>query len=242
MKTNTFKTGFAMLAAATLMLSSCQDEFFEGIDGQGELTVNSINLQPIDGITNMINATVLLSQGDEQEVRIEAQQNIIDNIRLDVINGNWKISYYHWVRYAKPVTIRITVPSLRAAAISGSGSISGLTPFTNLEKLSLVISGSGDMDLDTDSKNLDVTISGSGDFLLKGTTKTLDVLVSGSGNVDAYDLSSLVSDITISGSGSVYTAPVQVLDVLISGSGSVFYDGSPEVNANITGSGRVRHN
>lgn len=241
MKTNLVKLITMVLIIAPLSLTSCHDSFFDGIDGTGELVESTFDLDEFDGFINAINADIFVRQGDEQKVEIRAQANIIDNVRLNVEHGIWKISYYHWVRFSKPVKIYITLPDLTSAVISGSGSVYGDTPFTDLNKLSLVISGSGNMEMETETKKLDVLISGSGDFLLSGTTGSLDAIVTGSGSIDSYDLSTPRADITISGSGSVFVAADQYLDVLISGSGSVYYHGNPEVNATISGSGRIRH-
>lgn len=241
MKTRFLKLIAAVLISLPLLLTSCHDEFLDGIDGRGELVESTLDLDHFDGFINHINASIYLSQGDRQKVEVEAQGNIIDNIRLDVIDGKWLISYHHWVRFSKPVKIFITIPTLSSAVISGSGSVTGETSFKDLDNLSLVISGSGNMDIETESKNLNVLISGSGDFDIYGSSNTLDILVTGSGSVNAYELVTPKAHVAISGSGSVFTAPEDFLDVLISGSGSVFYRGTPEMNANISGSGRVRH-
>jgi hypothetical protein len=241
MKTRILKSLSAVLLTAPLFFTSCQDDLFDVIDGTGEITQATVEVEHFHSFVNAINADVYLTQGDQQGVEIKAQANIIDNIRLDVVNGSWRISYRHPVGFARAVKIYITIPKLNSAIISGSGDLITETPFTGLDKLSLVISGSGNVDVESETEKLDVLISGSGNMHLSGMTGSLKALVTGSGHIDAYQVSTPVADVTISGSGSIYVAADDVLDVLISGSGSVYYRGNPEVNATISGSGRVRH-
>jgi hypothetical protein len=240
MKSFLVKPTIALLVCIPVLFNSCTHDYLPGIEGEGEIVEATLYPDDFTGFVNAIAADVYLTQGRRQEVVVQAQENIIDNIRLHVNDGIWLIEYHDMVRWAQPVKIYITVPDLTKAAISGSGSIIGLTAFNNLENLDLVISGSGDLDLETESDELNVRISGAGDLDLSGTTEYFDILISGSGSIDAYDLETREAEITISGSGNVFLDVEDYLKVSISGSGSVFYHGTPEIDSHITGSGTVR--
>jgi hypothetical protein len=240
MKTKMWRMMIAAIVILPMTLVSCHDEFFLGINGQGEIVEETVSLDDFDGFVSGISADIYLTQGDHQEVVIKAQQNIIDNIDLDRIeSGIWTIRYHEMVRFSKPVKIYITIPTLTKAGVSGSGEITGLTPFTNLDLLKLSISGSGSMDLDTESKEMDVTISGSGDLKMAGKTDNLYLKVSGSGGFHGMDLVTKSAELTISGSGNARLTVEDYLQVLVSGSGDVYYYGSPELNVHISGSGSV---
>ncbi len=234
------KLTIALAAILPLALLSCQDEFFHSVTGQGEIVSQTVSLDDFTGFASTIAADIYVTQGDKQEVVIEAQQNIIDNIDLDRIDhGIWTIHYHEMVRYSKPVKIHITVPTLTFAAISGSGKIEGVTRFDDLDNLKLVISGSGTIDLETYSDAIDAVISGSGDLLLSGKTKKLMLLISGSGGLYAGQLLSPQAEITISGSGSARVNADESLQVLVTGSGNVYYTGNPELDIHVSGSGKV---
>jgi hypothetical protein len=243
MKTSILKTWIIALIILPMTLVSCHDEFFIGISGQGDVTEETLYVDEFNGFISTIAADIYLTQGDKQEVVIEAQQNIIDNINLDRLDdGIWTIGYHRPVISAKPVKIYITIPTLTKAAISGSGDLKGLTPFTGLDNLKLMISGSGSMDLETESNKMDVVISGSGDIKITGETGNLDLLISGSGSFQGSDLVTTKADLTISGSGGARVAVEDFLQVFVSGSGSVYYSGNPEIDVRVSGSGRVIHN
>ncbi len=240
MKLPDFKITMTILIALPLMLGSCVKNMLPGITGHGDVVTEYVSIEEFTGFANAISANVYISQGDEQEVRIEAQQNIIDNIDLDyVVSGFWTIKYHRWVRNAKPVRIYITIPTLDEAVISGSGEVMGETFFEDLDHLKLRISGSGNMALDCDSNEIDLTISGSGDFDVAGSTKRLDAKISGSGSIRAFDLETVEADMRISGSGGARLNVSDYLNATISGSGNIVYRGNPELDVHVTGSGDV---
>lgn len=240
MKTKMWKLMIAALAVLPVALVSCSDELIPGITGRGEIVEQNMNVDDMTGFVTTISAEVYISQGTQQEVRVVAQQNIIDNIDFDpVTDGIWTIHYRDNVWNAKPVKIYITLPTLTLAGISGSGEIKGLTPFTGLEDLSLVVSGSGSMDLETESQKLDAAISGSGDLVISGKTGQVTLVVSGSGGFHGTDLVTPQAEMTISGSGSARLTVEEHLHALVSGSGNVYYLGNPELDVHVSGSGSV---
>lgn len=229
-----------LMVILPMALVSCHDDFLIGISGQGEIVEETIQLDDFNGFVSAISADVYLTQGDRQEVTIRAQRNIIDNIDLSRVHaGIWTIRYDQMVRFAKPVKIYITIPNLTKAGVSGSGEITGLTPFTNLGDLTLFISGSGTIDLETESQELDATISGSGDLKMQGKTDKLNARVTGSGSFHAADLVTRRADLTITGSGSARLTAEEFLQVIVTGSGNVYYYGNPDLDLHVTGSGSV---
>ena len=240
MKMSSRKLMIALVAILPMVLVSCQDDFMFGVSGRGDIVKETVQLDDFDGFISTISADIYINQGDEQEVIIEAQQNIIDEINLDrVDNGIWTIHFRHIVHYARPIKIYITMPTLTKAGITGSGDIEGVTPFTGLDRLKLFITGSGSIDLDSDSKELDAEITGSGDMKLYGSSETVDLLISGSGGFLAKDLKTTDAEITITGSGNARLSVEEFLKVIITGSGTVYYAGNPEVELHVSGSGNV---
>jgi hypothetical protein len=242
MKTKIWKMMLVALIVLPATLTSCHDEFFPGVTGQGEIVEETLMLDDFTGFVSTIAAEIYLTQGDKQEVVIEAQQNIIDNIETSWIeNGVWNIGFRHPVHYAKPVKVYITIPTLTKAGISGSGKIFGMTPFTGLDRLKVFVTGSGDIELETYSEELDAVITGSGDLTMSGETVSMDLTLSGSGGFFGRDLVTTEAGMTITGSGNVRLTVQEYLKVLVTGSGNVYYSGNPEVDLRVTGSGNVIH-
>lgn len=211
-----------------------------GIRGEGSKVTRTLEVDNFDGVGLSINADVYLTQGDRHAFRIEAQENIIENIETEVNGDFLKIKFDKNVRRHDGVTIWITMPTLNKAYISGSGLIRSEQPFQGLGDLEVGISGSGDIDLAFDAADVSTRISGSGDIRLSGTAKDMEVRISGSGDVEASDLVTNNCSIRISGSGDCEVNAEGDLVVSTSGSGDVYYRGRPRVRAKVSGSGEVQ--
>ncbi len=217
-----------------------QSWFGSGISGEGGKVTETLNLSSFDAFSLNIDADVYLTQGSSQSIKIEAQKNILDNIKRDVEGGYWKIKYDKDVKRHDGVKIWITIPDLEKVAVSGSGNVIGQTPFSNLNDLKLAISGSGDIRLDANSKSLSASVSGSGDFELNGRTGDAEFNISGSGDIEAGGLQAENCKVNIAGSGDASVYVNSNLDVGIAGSGDVVYSGNPRVKSKIAGSGDVK--
>lgn len=232
---------FVFLAASIsfLAFASAQDWGWNGIKGEGPKVTKTLDLASFDGFTMAISGNVYLKQGSKQSVTIEAQQNIIDNIVKEVSDKQWKIKFDKNVRNHDGVKIYITIPTLTKAYVSGSGDIIGETKFTGLGNLVTGISGSGDIRLEIEAKDIDGKISGSGSVKLSGTANALNIGISGSGDFYADGLKAQNGIIKISGSGDCTVDASDELSVQVSGSGDVKYKGRPRLSAKVSGSGDV---
>jgi Putative auto-transporter adhesin, head GIN domain len=119
-----------------------------------------------------------------------------------------------------PMSVEVSVPSLGAVSLTGSGDVS--------------ISG-------IDSQDLTVLLSGSGVLKGSGTATQLDVTLSGSGDVQLEQLIANDVHAVVIGSGRILVTATQSLDAAVPGSGVIVYSGNPkEVATAITGSGTIR--
>lgn len=211
-----------------------------GIRGEGPVVERKLDISDFKGINLSNSAKVYLTQGDDIEVRVEAQENIIDNLTTDVNADIWRIGNKRPVFNAEPVRIHIKLHKLVLAKISGSGNITGTNLFTGLDDIEFRISGSGNISLETEADDIKAAVSGSGDIGLSGTADNLDFTISGSGNIMAGELAARDALVRVSGSGNIEVNLSDRLDGSISGSGEIYYSGNPKVNSRISGSGKIR--
>jgi hypothetical protein len=179
--------------------------------------------------------------GDSQSVKVIADSDIIDDIRTDVSGGELIVRFKNhnsW-RNIDVARVEVTVPSLEAAQIDGSGDIwvDGATG----DEFEADINGSGDMVLvNSNVKNVEIDIKGSGDVEAEGTCEELEVEIKGSGDVSAQKLECKVGDVGIMGSGDVEAFLKDSVKVSIMGSGDVAVYGKPgSVRSSSMGSGDV---
>ncbi len=259
MKNLKVKTSLIIIALLAISFTSCEDHRLFGIRGSGPIVSENIETSLIEGLNLEIPATVYLTKGEDQSIRIDAQENILDNIEIYVSNEVITIEFDKNVGMHEDIYIYITLEHLKQLTISGSGEIYSESEFTTDNKLIISISGSGNIDIIDDAPEVELNISGSGDVKLGTFTQELSSNISGSGDILLYGGSSGSSKFTTSGSGdvrafdfetehcSVNTAGSgstkihvsQTLDVKIAGSGDVYYKGQPSINVNIAGSGDV---
>ncbi|MGB3589385.1 MAG: head GIN domain-containing protein [Tunicatimonas sp.] len=183
-------------------------------------------------------ANVIISQGANQQVEVEADDNIVPVITTKVRGNELEISNSRNYQSNNPVNVYITVPVVSAISVDGSGDVYGQTSLDG-DELELDVSGSGDMDLEVFYTRLLVESSGSGDFQIVGKIVEQEIRMSGSGNYDAWELDSEICDIRISGSGDASVFASELLKAEIRGSGNIKYYGNPQVESSVTGSGDI---
>ncbi|MFK8104597.1 MAG: head GIN domain-containing protein [Saprospiraceae bacterium] len=218
--------------------STAQNWWKNGITGEGPLVEREITMSNFSSVGLSISADVILEHGASQKIVIKGQKNIIENIKTNVKNDAWEIDFKKNAAEFKNVTIYITLPELKNVAVSGSGSLTGKSLF-RANKMKVAISGSGDISLNVDTKELYCKISGSGGMELKGKATEQNIAISGSGDISAFDLASETCNISISGSGDCEVKVNTKLKASIAGSGDVTYKGDPSVRSSIAGSGDI---
>jgi hypothetical protein len=222
-------------------IPSCYDGSpWQGIEGTGPVVERKISLDNIKGISLPGSAKIYLTQGNKQDVRIEGQENIIDNLNTIVTGEIWRIDNKKPVWRCETLKIYITLEKLRLIKISGSGDVFTTNHFTGLNDLEIRISGSGNLDLDIEADDITTHVSGSGDITLRGIADNLDSGISGSGSIRASELKVGTADVRVSGSGGMDLWVTDRLNAHISGSGNIYYTGNPKIDTSISGSGHVR--
>ena len=206
-------------------------------NGRGPIVTESRTLPEYSSITNAIGANITLRQDVDQEFRISAPENILDNVTTQVMDGELIIDYRGCFSNAS-IDIFMVNPEIAGVHNVGSGDIYGGNPWQT-NQLALRITGSGNIDVEFSADFVTSEITGSGSMELYGLVNESRIRVLGSGNIFAFNLESIDQDIRISGSGNCEVFAQEVLDVTISGSGNVFYKGNPTVSTNISGSGNV---
>ena len=235
------KTVFFLLISFALPYSSCiidDDDYFGCERGDGPIVEQELFLPDFHSIDLDISADVCITQGEQQIVVVEGEQNIINELDLDVNNGRWEIEFDDCVRNYEDLKIFITLPFYEQLRVSGSGLIFSNDVIT-VDEIDLRVTGSGDIDVALDVEDVNTRITGSGAIKLEGIARNAEHEINGSGDLRAFDLATERTDIVIRGSGDAEVLVEDRLDVRITGSGDVFFRGNPRLDIDITGSGDV---
>lgn len=181
-----------------------------------------------------------ITQAKHESLTIEAEPEILRKITSEVHGHKLTLGFAAGNVIARaPIRFRLQVRELRALELrtSGSAHLGAL----DTDRLSLLLSGSGDIDGERiTAKKLDVRLSGSGTVSLsQGQVDRLRIEIGGSGTVNAAGLQSRDAQVSVDGSGDVGLMASDRLVVRIGGSGSVRYAGNPQLEQSITGAGTV---
>ncbi|MEA3495267.1 MAG: head GIN domain-containing protein [Bacteroidota bacterium] len=219
----------------SLFLSSCSVKCEKG---SGVVVKEVRELDEFTSIELSSSADVYITQGDEQSVYIEIDDNVLEFVKTEVKGNELEIYTKGCIITSSKLKVFVTMKSLKDIDISGSGEIHGENQFHSNE-MSLDVSGSGKIFLSLQTNDLKTKISGSGEITLEGNANKHNISISGSGDLNAFKLKTVETDIDLSGSGEAFIDVVQKLDAKVSGSGDVEYNGDPKVRSKISGSGSV---
>ena len=207
----------------------------EGNVVRQERTVSDFDALSLSGI-----GEVVITQGDEEGLTIEGEENLLEYITTEVKGSTLEIGTQPNVNIVPTRDLRfeLRVKSLNNISVSGVSNITA--DALSGEKLEMSVSGAGNVDIDDLAlTTLVVRSSGTGSFTLRGQADTQDITISGAGNYSAGDLQTRQTTIKVSGAGNGTVWASETLDVVISGLGKVEYYGSPSVQKDISGAGSV---
>lgn len=232
--------GTLLLAViVTLLIQGCIG--LRTVRGTGDMTTEDREVSSFTALELATIGNVEIELGNEESLRVEAEDNLIQHIETEVRDNTLRIKNRRNVTIlpTQAIFYYVTVKDLDSISVSGLGNVN--TPDLQADNFSINISGGGDIEIEAlEAERLSVEISGLGDLTIAdGEVGLQEVVISGGGNHQTRDMASDEAEVNISGLGSATLWVRNHLDVVISGGGSVRYIGNPDVDQNVSGLGRV---
>ena len=245
------KTTIVLLAITILALSSiaCSSAGWAIVRGSGNVEEKAYDVSGFDSIALATTGTVYVEMGEDERLRVEAEDNLIEHFRVEVRGNTLHIESNEFVSLfpTQPVKFYLTAKALNGITVSGSGDVQA--PALEVDSFSIKVSGSGDIWIDElAADGLDADITGSGEVTIAdGVIGDQYIDVGGSGSYKAGDVKALKAlkvSVRVTGSGKVELGQLEAvdLDVDISGSGKVAIAGGTAgtQTVDIGGSGTYR--
>lgn len=230
-----------LVVASLFLMSSCViDGGKPGISGNGKVVEESRDIQGFTGIKVSSGIDVLLSQGNEFQVVVEADENLLDVIVTELEGHMLVVDVDRYqIRNAKARMVHITMPEIEEIHVSSAGDCIGKTPIVS-KNLRLNVSSAGDLNLEVDADRIYLDISSSGDVELKGETGMLEANLSSAGDLDAFDLDAVRVHVEVSSAGDASVFATEELSMSASSAGNIYYRGSAKVlRSNSSSAGRI---
>ena len=171
-----------------LLLTSCTF----AIDGSGKIAAETRTVEKFSGVELKSSANVYITQGETQEIKIEADDNLLQYITTEVKNNELIIDCKENINSHEPINIYITSKDICLLELSGSGKIETKNEIT-CDHHTLHLGGSGDMTVTLKSQQLKATLAGSGTLNLNGSSSETMFRISGSGNINAQQMKTFTS-------------------------------------------------
>jgi hypothetical protein len=191
-----------------------------GSEGSGIAASQVREVPPFSSVELAGGNNVVIRAGEQQSVVVKADDNLLNRVTTHVKSGALVIGNTPGSLTARsPMSVEVSVPSLNALVLTGSGNI--------------MVNG-------IKTESLTVTLSGSGNLFGSGAASSLDVTISGVGNARFTQLVANNVDAVLSGSGAIFVTATKSLDASIPGSGTITYTGNPQdVTKSVTGAGAI---
>jgi hypothetical protein len=176
----------------------------EDMVGSGDVASETRPVSGFDEISVCCGMRLILTQGDEESLEIEADDNLLPEILSEVSGGKLVVRYKDLTgemnyRPTQPVVVSVTAIEIRGLELSGGGNLECAQIVT--DGLNIDLSGGSWAEIGTlETDRLDIGISGGGEFNAQSAqTGSLKIDMSGGSRASIETLDG--SDVTVGSSG-----------------------------------------
>ena len=206
-----------------------------GNPSKKEVPIADVRELDVSGI-----GTVLLSQGDNEFLVIEADDNVVQYIITKVDNNTLYIRIDEDVQITpkSEIVYHLSLKSIDAIELHGAVNLKASE--INTDELALDLSGASRIDAIIKANDLEIAASGATKCYLQGNVERQKIIISGSAFYNAGSLISKDCDVSISGSVRVMLHVLNTLTGNASGVAFIGYRGDPTVNIETSGAVKIQ--
>lgn len=217
------------------------------LKGSGRLETEEREVDDFNKVIFEGKGELKISQGFDESLTIEAEDNILSEIETEMDNNTLIIRpkkdfpylLGRNIKNTKPMIFNLQVKDLQEIRTAGDTSIS-----TNRligKNLKVKLAGKGKATLhNINVADFNLSTSGSSDVSIDGFTINQQITITGQGSYKAENFTSRKTQVEITGSGNAEVVAHNELVVDIIGSGNITYIGDPKnIDQDITGNGKV---
>ncbi|TXK33743.1 DUF2807 domain-containing protein [Pontibacter qinzhouensis] len=222
---------FALLLVETPVLA-------QQLKGNGNIKKESRKASGFTGIDVSGGFAVEITQGNNEGVVLEAEDNLLGQISTEVKNGVLHIYNKESITSSKGMKAYITIKELKAIDISGGVKVTGNSTFKT-NTLNIDMSGGSKVTLAMDVKTLNTDMSGAAKVDFSGRADNVKLDLSGASKVTADKLEAKKVKVEASGASKVNVFAKESLEIEASGASHVAYKGSPSISAETSAAAKV---
>ncbi len=226
----TIKIIIAFVAAATL--TSCHfDMNFGQIQGNGNVITEERPVGDFTKVKGSAGIDVYLTEGTENKVVVEADENLMEAIETHVEGGKLRIRSNQNIGRAKSKKVHVTYVNLTSIEASSGADVIGNSVIKS-ETLNLDSSSGADLELEILSKEVFAETSSGSDMKLSGKATTLRAKASSGSDLNARELMVATCNADASSGADIKVNVKERLSAEASSGGDVHYYGDPAAVTN----------
>jgi len=233
-----------LLIAAVFSLTACNfDLNFNQTSGSGNVETEERNVTAdFDKVHGSAGIDVYLTEGDNNKIVVEADDNLLSLITTEISNGKLKIGVVNGknIGRAKAKKVHVTYKNLTAITASSGADVIGNSVIRS-ESLTLKSSSGADLEVDVIAKEVYADVSSGADLKVAGRAIKLVADASSGSDLKAKELEVKVCKANASSGADITVNVLDEIDGKASSGGDIKYYGNPTaVKTKDGASGSVR--
>lgn len=228
---------------AVISFSSCRRDI---ISGSGNVVSEARKVSPFDviSVNAPVKAHIRVSPGSVQSVQLKGYKNLLERIKVEVMNGRLSLSVEEEVviNTDENIIAEIICPDLGHIIAEGTSEIEIEGDIKNKE-FTASLGGASDVLINNIATDRFIAnISGAARLAVQaGQATHADIKVSGAGNIKAYGLVCSQANANVSGAGFIRLNATQKLNAKITGAGNISYKGTPAITSSVSVAGALKN-
>jgi hypothetical protein len=217
----------AIAFLATVSLSSCMfDINFDQVNGDGNVVTETRNVGDFDQVRGTNGLDVFLTEGTENKVMIEADENLQPIIETEVRDGKLIITTLENIGRSKAKKVHITYTNLTAIEASSGADVEGRSVVKS-QSLSLSASSGSDLKVEIFSQDVTAQTSSGADITVSGKAANLYAQASSGSDLNAKNLLVATCEAKASSGADITVHVKERLATEASSGGDINYYGNP---------------
>jgi hypothetical protein len=211
------------------------------VTGNGDVTKQKRSVDSFEKVNVTRGLNVYISQGENQKLVVEADENLLDYIETDVEDNTLNVTTTAFIRRSKSLKVFIVVTDLKEVKATAGSNVNSEE---NIECGDLDISGSAGSNiyLQINADDIDVSASSGSNITLEGNANNSKLKASSGSNVKAEALEVNGCEAKTSSGANIWIKVKNEMDGHASSGGNIFYYGNPKMtNIEESSGGNVIH-
>jgi hypothetical protein len=232
---------FAAVAVLSLTMTSCFIDGLSGVKGNKKVVTEDRKISnDFEVIKVQQGIHLYLTQGTESELRVEADENIIDLLMTEVNNGVLKLYFEKNVYRAKARNVYLTADQFNKIKTSSGAHVRSENTLA-LNTLHIDSSSGSSVKVHVTANEISSSSSSGADIDVFGKSDTFSATASSGSSIDADELEAVDVTARVSSGANIDVNASGTLNARASSGGDIDYSGNPKnIDKSASSGGSVR--